>query len=103
VARFDATQKKVLGAVLTTMLRHHDRVRERQWIAEQYVSAVAPALEDAADMQAGVARVRDHARAQRQTILNAAYRVFAQAARDLSTRRSFSYEDAVEQALGYFA
>jgi len=103
IAAFDARQKKVLISVVATMMRHSDRVRDREWMAEQFASAVALAhdyssVEDAGE---GIAEVQEYAAAHIDTILIVAYGLFAQVAQDLADVQGFSFEDAMAKTLSY--
>ena len=104
LAALDALQKKVLGAVITTMIGHHDQVRDQEWMAEQFTAAVALAmdLETPSSGPEGIAKVQDYAQTHIDDLLRVAFALFAQTARDMQTRGSFTYDDAVQQALSYF-
>ena len=100
----DALQKKVLGALVTTMIGHHDKVKDQEWMAQQFTAAVALAmdLEPAESGPDGIAMVQEYAQHHIDDLMKVAYALFTQTARDMQAKGSFSYEDAVQQALSYF-
>ena len=72
--------RKVVGALIVVMMREPDKVRDREWLMEAYAHIASQALE-MGDEQLDVlqAWVRDN----RDTCMNAAFRLFLRVARDL--------------------
>ena len=76
ISALDAFQRKVLGGVVVTMIRHHDRVHEVEWISEQFVSSVALAMAiDLDELRVGddsihdiLTRLSEHLRAVRSAL-----------------------------------
>ncbi len=107
IADLDAPQKKILGAIVTTMFQNATRVKEREWISEQFFAATLLAIDfsDGADSAAqSNERAQAYTKANIDVVLNAAYLLFQQVGVDMAPRAKtgFTLDDAVEQALSYF-
>lgn len=107
LAHFDERRKKIVGGVLAVMIENPGRIREREWIAEQFTQVVllASGLEDVDDAQDGLAQIQTYARENIAPILNACYRLFQVVAEDLAAsagEEGFTREDAMVRALEYF-
>ena len=105
LAAFDGRQKKIVGGVIAIMIESPERVREREWIAEQFsqVALLACDFEDVGGVQEGKDRVQEYLRTNIHPILNACYQLFQCVGDDLAGRPGLSREDAVAHALSYFA
>jgi hypothetical protein len=105
LAGLDARQRKIVGGVLAVMIENPERVREREWITEQFTQVVLLAceFEDVGSVQEGVERVQTYAREQLDPLLSACYQLFTVTAEDLAPRlaEGVSREDALAHALGY--
>ncbi len=107
LAGFDTRQQKIVGGVVAVMIENPERVRDREWIVEQYTHIVLFAcdFDDVSGVQEGTERVQAYARENIDTILNACYRLFQRVGDDLAPRvkDGISREEAVAHALSYFA
>ena len=103
IAQLDATQRKVVGAVVVAMIKHHDRVRDQEWLAAQLVSAVTLAMEnelaEVDDPARGVTLVEDYAHQHRDRIFSTALALFVHVAQTMQQRPSFAFDDAVACAM----
>lgn len=104
---FDETRKKVVGGTLAAMFAAPDRVRDREWIVEQFtqVALLTGEFEDVGEAHEGFEAARGWVRTHIDEVLNACYALFVHVADDLRQSRgdgSFSASDAMIQALGYF-
>ncbi|MEM7307602.1 MAG: hypothetical protein AAF682_13070 [Planctomycetota bacterium] len=99
LAGFDDERKKIVGGLIAVMLKHAQRVRDREWISEQYaqVALLAVGFDDVE--KAGV-----YLRANAEAVLGASYLLFQCVGDDLAGRATdgFSFEDAMVQAMSYF-
>lgn len=107
IRALDATEKKVLGGMIVVMIRHHGKIKDQEWVAENFTRlAVAalgfghegPADEDIAAVEAFVAKSMG-------PVLDVAFPLFARVAADMRTRAgvaAFSLEAARARALSYF-
>ena len=106
LAEFDVRERKIVGGLTTVMLRHPDRVRDREWISEQFtqVTLLAGGFETNDDATETVADVGRFIQENASSILGAAYLLFQRVSEDMAERaeRGFTYDDAVAQALSYF-
>lgn len=99
LADFDDRRKKIVGGVLTVMFREPARVRDREWIAEQFTQVLL--------LTGGFAspeEVQIYARDNIHPLLNACYALFAVVGEDLAPRAAdgFSHAEAMFLALSYF-
>jgi hypothetical protein len=99
LAGFDERRKKIIGALLAVMFRDASRVRDREWIAEQFteVALLAGQFESPEALQ-GWVRENIH------PILNSSYALFAVVGEDLASRAAtgFTHAEAMFAALSYF-
>ncbi len=107
IAALDAPQKKILGAVVTSMFQHPGRGKEREWISEAFFSATLLAIdfsETADSAEQSRERAQAYTKSNIDVVLNAAYLLFRQVGEDMAPRAKagFTLDDAVEQALSYF-
>jgi hypothetical protein len=105
----DVAEKKVLGGIMVVMIHNHARVKDREWIAENFTRLAVPALGVAGvgDVDDDLDRVKRFVTASLGRVLDLAYPLFALVAADMQGRmaagESHSLEDAVERALAYFS
>ena len=104
---FDETRTKVVGGVLAAMFAAPDRVRDRDWIVEQFtqVALLTGQFEEAGEAHEGAEAAQDWVRANVDEVLNACYALFVHVADDMRAQHdggTFSASDAMIQALGYF-
>jgi len=101
----DARQRKIIGGVLAVMIENPERVREREWITEQFTQVVLLAcdFEDVGSVQEGVDRIREYATEQLDPLLSACYQLFTTTAEDLAPRLAtgVTREEALAHALDY--
>lgn len=108
LAAFDDRQKKIVGGVVTVMIGNPHRVRDREWIAEQFaqVTLLASGFEDVSSAQDGLAQIQGYVQENVNPILNACFRLFQCVADDIAAgggAQDMDRADAVELALGYLA
>jgi len=106
LAGFDERQQKIVGGVIAVMIENSDRVKEREWITEQFTQIVMLSgdLEQVERVDQGIDAVQAYVQTNIDPILSACYRLFQIVAEDLAPRakEGLSREDAVAHALGYF-
>lgn len=108
IQTLSVAEKKVLGGIMVVMIHNHARVKDREWIAENFTRLAVPALglEQAGDVDADLDAVTEFVGTSLGPVLNIAYPLFALVAADMQGKmaagESHSLEDAVEQAMGYF-
>ena len=106
LAQFDETKKKVVGGVLAVMFRTPDRVRDREWIVEQFtqVALLTGQFENVEHAHEGVDVAQEWIRENIDNTLNACYALFLHVADDMGAREGEppSPSDAMLQALTYF-
>lgn len=78
-----ADQRKVIGGMIVAMMREPDKLRDREWLLEAYSHIASQALEMGDER---LEELREWVRANRETCLNASFRLFLRVARDLETR-----------------
>ena len=105
LAAFDERRKKIVGGVIAIMIEHPERVRDREWIAEQFtqVSLLACGFDDVASAMRGRERMQAFVQENIHPVLNACYRLFQVVGADLAARDepASTQEDAVAHALSY--
>ena len=105
LARLDERQRKIVGGVIAIMIENSERVREREWIAEQFtqVALLACGFEHVAGTQEGGTLLQDYVRENIDPLLNTCYELFQSVGADLAPRASegLSRQDAVTHALSY--
>ena len=101
---FDSRDTQLVLGLFALMIAHPERVREREWITEQYtrVSQVAHGLGEGDVSPEALARFRDHARDNVDRILNACYGLFARVGEELAREGAADTEKAMQRALAYF-
>ncbi len=107
LSTFDERQKKIVGGVLAVMIENPDRVREKEWISEQFTQVVLLAcdFEDVGSVDEGVGRIQAYAQEHIDTLLSACFQLFAVTAEDVAPRvaEGLTRDEALAHAMGYFA
>lgn len=107
LARYDETKKKVVGGLLAVMFRSPDRVRDREWIVEQFtqVALLTGQFDHVEHAHEGVEVAQAWVRENIDGVLNACFALFLHVADDLGGEDAgtVSPSDALIQALTYFA
>ncbi len=104
LAGFDALQQKIVTGLLTAMMQHPDRVRDREWISEQLTHVTLLAGEFEADSpDAGIRVVQEFLQAHSSDLLNATFLLFQRVGLDLAPRAAegFTLEEALKVAVEY--
>lgn len=107
LAQFDEVQTKVAGGVLAVMFGEPARIRDREWMSEQFtqVALLTGQFEDLEHAHEGLEVAQRWIASNIHTVLNPCYALFVHVAEDLRQRHgdeTFSASDAMIQALGYF-
>jgi len=106
LAPLDARGQKIVAGLLTVMIKHPQRVREREWVAEQLTHLVLLAGDFEADSaQDGVAAVQGYLQEHAEGLVTAALLLFQRVGLDMAPRAAegFTFEEAMQQGLSYFA
>ena len=107
LAALDTRQQKIVGAKLPSMFQNPERVRDREWVVEQFTHVVLLAgdFEGVDSVSDGVDAVQSYAQEHRDLLLNACFGIFLVVADDLADAgaEERSIERAMQLALGYFA
>ncbi len=105
LARLDAMQQKIAGALMPVLFQHPGRLKEREWLAEQFASVALLALELYQEVEGseGLAQVQIYARENLDTVMNACFRLFLRVGEDMKDLAGdgFTLQEATLQALGY--
>lgn len=72
--------RKIAGGLVVVMMREPDRVRDREWLLENFTLLSAKALELGDEDQAAL---QDFVRRERDAVLNATFRLFLRVAEDM--------------------
>ena len=107
LSTFDEVQTKVAGGVLAVMFASPDRVKDREWMSEQFtqVALLTGQFEEAGHAHEGAEMAQAWIKSNITRILNACFALFVHVAEDMRERHgggAFSASDAMIQALGYF-
>lgn len=107
IAALDPTEKKVLGGMIVVMIRNAPRVKDREWVAENFtrLSVGALGLDEEGEVDSDVQAVEAFVERSINPVLNVAFPLFAQVATDMQAQSGtgqFSLESACAQALTYF-
>ena len=107
LADFDETRKKLVGGMLAVMFASPDKIRDREWISEQFtqVALLTGRFEGVEHAHEGVEIAREWISENLTPVMNACYALFVHVADDMRQRHgeaSFSASDAMIQALAYF-
>ena len=106
LAPLDARGQKIVAGLLTVMIKHPQRVREREWVAEQLTHLVLLAGDFEADSaQDGVAAVQGYLQEHAEGLVTAALLLFQRVGLDMAPQAAegFTFEEAMQQGLSYFA
>jgi len=105
LAPFDTRQQKIVAGMLTVMMKNPQRVKEREWIAEQLTELTLLAGDFEVDSASeGVAAIHEYLRANTDRLLEAAFLLFQRVGLDLQARASsgFTFEEALQVGMSYF-
>ena len=107
LAAFDETDKKIVGGVLAVMFESPDKIRDPEWISEQFtqVALLTGQFETVDHAHDGVEAAQAWIRVNLDRILNACFALFVHVAEDMQASHpegGFAPSDAMVQALGYF-
>lgn len=80
LAGLSQTARKVVGGLVVVMMREPERVRDREWLLENYTLLSSEALGLGDDE---VEQLKEFVRSERDAVLNATLRLFLRVARDL--------------------
>ena len=103
LAALDERSRKVVAGLVTVMMRHPARVREREWMAEQLASVALLAGDAQADStQQAAAELQDWLRPRADGLLEATFQLFGRAGLDLAPRAAtLTPAEALAHALNY--
>jgi hypothetical protein len=104
LAPLDVREQKIVGGLFALMVQHPDRVRDREWIAEQLAQVVVLAGEFAVDSpDEGVLAVKTYLEENAEELLKGALLLFQRVGLDLAPRaeQGFTLEEALQLGLGY--
>ncbi|MCK5942747.1 MAG: hypothetical protein KAI24_12295 [Planctomycetes bacterium] len=106
VRPLDDLDRKVLGGLVALWMAEPDRIRDREWTAQQFVHVATVA--HGFDGEAGpattedVERIRTYAQGHMEDVVRVGLSLFVRVAHDLQQREGgFSYENAKECVRGY--
>ncbi len=106
LSAFDERQKKIVGGMISVMIQNPERVREREWIVEQFthLTLLAGDFEEVDSVDHGMTVVQEYVRDHIDALMNASFELFGQVARDMKElpEEERDKERAVAQALSYF-
>jgi hypothetical protein len=106
LAPLDAKGQKIVAGLLTVMIKHPQKVRDREWVAEQLTHLVLLAGDIEADsVQDGVAAVQGYLQEHAEALVTGALLLFQRVGLDMAPRAAegFTFEEAMQQGLSYFA
>lgn len=103
----DELDRKVLGGMVALLMREPHRLRDREWVAQQFVqvAVVAHGFQGEGDEAStdDVERVRLYANLRMAAILDAALALFVRVAEDLRSTQGATLEMARGLVHGYLA
>lgn len=107
IALLNTVEKKVLGGMIVLMIQNHARIKDQEWVAENFtrLSVGALGLEQEREVDADIEEVSKFIETSMGPVLNAAFPLFAQVATDMQVKtgsQGFTLEAACTQALTYF-
>lgn len=107
LAQFDDLRTKIVGGVLAVMFGSPDKIRDRDWMAEQFtqVTLLTGHFDGDEHAHEGAERATRWIQDNIHPILNACFALFVHVAEDMREAHgqdSFSASDAMVQALSYF-
>jgi hypothetical protein len=111
LACLDATQQKLVGGVLAVLFRQPERVRDREWVAEQFTQVTLLAAHDGGlggtlhgveHAHEGVDVVQEYVRRNIDRVLNVCVALFVHVADDVRGTARATVQGAMLQALTYF-
>lgn len=106
LSAFDDRQRKIVAGMITVMIRSPERVREREWVVEQFthLCLLAGDFEEIGGTHEGVDVVQAYVRANIDALMNASFELFQRVAADMAELEADQrgLEPAVARALTYF-
>ena len=107
LSAFDARRQKIAGGMITVMIGNADRVRDREWICQQFTELVQMTgeIDDEATPPEVVAELQAYVQANIDAVMNACFELFLCVAEDMSAQADVNptHSDAVARAMTYFA
>ncbi len=108
VQPLDDLDRKVLGGLVALLMSHPGRVRDREWIAEQFVAVatVAHGFDDQGGPATSddVERIRAYAADRMGRVVGVGLALFVRVAADLHARgAAFTFADAQAAVGGYLS
>lgn len=103
IQALEPVERKVLGGMIVLMIHHHDRVKHREWIAENFTRIAVAALgfDQEGEVDADVAAVQAFVDASMGRVLDLAFPLFRQIAVEMLAGGRPDKKTAYELALGY--
>lgn len=104
LADLDPQREKMVAGLFALMVKNPDRVREREWVAEQLTQVVLMAGEFPADTpQDGVRAVQEYLAQNAEALVRATLLLFQRVGLDLAPRaqEGFGFEDAMRSSFEY--
>ncbi len=101
---FDARHEKIVAGMLTVMIKNPNRVRDREWMAEQLTELTLLASEfEVKSTPDGVRVIQDFLQRHSEELLRASFLLFQRVGLDLAPRAAegFTFEEAMECGLQY--
>jgi hypothetical protein len=104
LASLDQRQKKIIAGMLSVMVQNADRVRDREWISEQFtqVTLLAGGFDEEGEAHGGLEEVQEFLQDNIGQLLNIGFALFAQVAADMALREDFNADDAVTHGMSFF-
>jgi hypothetical protein len=85
LAVLDARQRAVVGGLVAVLIQHPERVRDREWVAEQLTLLTLMVREgDADDPAAAVERTREYLALHARHLVEVSYRLYGRLGLDLA-------------------
>lgn len=108
IRQLDELDRKVLGGLVTLMIREPTRIRDREWMAERFVQVAVVAhgfdQSSAGDAMEGVARIEGYGKQRMGTIVRTALALFVRTAHELEERAGpTTLDDARDVIASYLA
>ena len=107
LAHLDARRQKIVAGLFAVMIKDPARVRDREWIAENFtrLAVAAHGFDESGEVDEEVQTIQRFVQLSMNQVLDVAFPLFAQVAAELSAEKGpgkFSLDDACQRALSYF-
>lgn len=102
---FEDREKQIVGALFALMIAHPERVKDREWISEQFVRLAGVHFDGEATRGGGVSlppELEAYTLEYSAPVLNACYALFVRVGEDLTESTDSDANAAVHRALAYF-